>query len=397
MSRFDTIIVGGGAAGMVAGIALAERGQRVALFSSGRSSLSYFSGSFELFAEGLEGVERLATEGGCGHPYATIGTERIVRYTKQIKEIFATAGIPLRGEAERNMLRLTPLGVLKPAWLSPKEFATFESADNLASKRVCVVGIEGYLDFNPEFVAQSLRHRVVECECYTVRLSEQVRSGAVSPITTNAAQELAQRVSEVAGDSDLVLLPAIFDMYHREAFDIVQSIVGERVKLVPTASLSIVGASVQTALWERFVMLGGELFEGDRVVALDVECGVAKSIHTAAGATFEADNFVLATGSFFGGGVVGSHAKIYEPLADLDVTAAARREEWTSAKLFGAQPFEQFGVGVDGSLHPSKGGVTLRNLYAVGSILAGSDGVKEGSGGGVALCSALMAAELIAE
>ncbi len=397
MSRFDTIIVGGGVAGMVTGIALAERGQRVALFSSGRSSLSYFSGSFELFAEGLEGIERLATESGLTHPYATIGIERIVRYTKQIKEIFAAAGIPLRGEAESSMLRLTPIGVLKPAWLTLQEFATFESLDKLASQRVCVVGVEGYLDFNPEFVARTLRHRGVECACHSVRLSEQIRSGALVSMTPSVAQEFAQRVSEMAGDSDVVLLPAIFDMYHREAYDVVQNVVGKRVRLVPTASLSLVGASVQMALRERFVTLGGALFENERVEVVDVECSAAKSLHTATGATFEADNFVLATGSFFGGGVVGSTARIYEPLADLDVVAAERREEWTSAKLFGAQPFEQFGVGVDGSLHPSKGGVTLRNLYAVGSILAGSDGVKEGSGGGVALCSALMAAELIAE
>ena len=51
----------------------------------------------------------------------------------------------------------------------------------------------------------------------------------------------------------------------------------------------------------------------------------------------------------------------------------------------------------DDELHPSKQGASLRNLYAVGAILAGADGVSEGSGGGIALCSALLAAEMIAK
>ena len=396
MSKYDTIVIGGGVAGLVAGIALLERGQRAALCASGRSCLNYFSGSFDLYADGLEGVERLLAQGEEIHPYAKVGTERIVRYTQRIKDIFASAGVPLQGSAEKREYRLTPLGVLKPSWLTLQGFAAFEQLENLACKSVAIVGIEGYLDFNPEFVARPFRRRGIGCACHSVSLSDTKKS-ALCPIGRALAEELAGKIVAEVGDSDLVLLPAIFDMYNREAFDALVAIVGDRVRLVPTASASIAGESVQRALKCRFVALGGELFEGDRVVAVE-ECeGVVVEVRTVSGATLKADNFVLATGGFFGGGVVGSLERVYEPLVNLDVAAATNRADWTSEKLFSAQPFEKFGVVTDGELHPSKQGASLRNLYAVGALLAGADGVSEGSGGGIALCSALLAAEMIAK
>lgn len=394
MSRYDTIVVGGGAAGLVAGIALLERGQRVALCSSGRSCLNYFSGSFDLYAEGLEGIERLLLQEGSMHPYAKVGAERIVRYSQRIKDIFASAGVPLRGSAEKNEYRLTPLGVFKPSWLTLEGFVTFEELETLACESVCVVGVDGYLDFNPEFVARGFRRRGIKCACHSVSLSD-VRKSALCPIGKALAEELARAIVAEVGDGDLVLLPAIFDMYNREAYDALVGVVGKRVGLVPTASASLAGESVQRALKGRFVALGGELFENERVVAVDVAEDVATSIYTSSGATLGADNFVFATGGFFGGGIVGSPERVYEQLANLDVVAAANRVDWTSEKLFSAQPFEKFGVVADDGLHPSKEGVVIRNLYAVGALLAGADGVGEGSGGGIALCSALLAVEEI--
>ena len=46
--RMDTIIMGGGLSGLICGIALAKRGQRVTIVAGGQSTLMFNGGSMEL-------------------------------------------------------------------------------------------------------------------------------------------------------------------------------------------------------------------------------------------------------------------------------------------------------------------------------------------------------------
>ena len=82
--KFDSVIVGGGLAGLVCGIRLARAGRRCAIVSSGQSALHFSSGSFDLLnalpdgtavtnpAEAVAETIRQAPD----HPYAKIGAER---------------------------------------------------------------------------------------------------------------------------------------------------------------------------------------------------------------------------------------------------------------------------------------------------------------------------------
>ena len=82
--KFDSVIIGGGLAGLVCGIRLSKAGRRCAIISSGQSALHFSSGSFDLLgalpdgtpvaapAESVAETIRQAPE----HPYARIGAER---------------------------------------------------------------------------------------------------------------------------------------------------------------------------------------------------------------------------------------------------------------------------------------------------------------------------------
>ena len=54
-----------------------------------------------------------------------------------------------------------------------------------------------------------------------------------------------------------------------------------------------------------------------------------------------------------------------------------------------------FGVSVDAAFHPLRSGKPVANLYAIGSVVGGYDALKEGSGAGVALLTALYVANMI--
>ncbi len=404
--RYDTIIIGGGLAGLVSGIALARGGSRVAIISSGKSALHFFSGSFELLGEGVDGVASLAEKNPL-HPYNKIGVQRIQRYTTLTKDIFARAGMPLVGDVEDNHLRLTPLGALKPAWLTLDEYVTFDRGETSPWKSVAIVSIEGYLDFYPEFIARGLEQMGVECHTRSISLAEfnHLRRSATEMRAVNlsrvlkgdALREFAHKVREVLDGEELVLLPAIFGLGEEEGLQIVEEIVGCRVKVAATVSASASGVKMQKRLTEEFQSLGGVYIGGDRVVGCTIDGGGVVSLTTAnhEDVEFVADNYILATGSFFGRGIVASPEEVYEPIMGLDVLPRMARKEWYGEDILEAQPFQRFGVATDGELHPMIDGATIGNLYAVGSILAGADAVKEGCGAGVVITTALMAAESI--
>lgn len=404
--RYDTIIIGGGLAGLLSGISLARSGSRVAIISSGKSALHFCSGSLELWGEGMDGVASLV-ESNPLHPYCKVGIENIARYAEQTKEIFARAGISLVGDGKKNHLRLTPLGALKPAWLTMDEYITFEQGAAANYKSVAIVSIEGYLDFYPEFIARGLEQMGMECHTREISLAEfnRLRQSATEMRAVNLSRTLkgvvldgfARKVRDIVQEEDLVLLPAIFGLGDEKGLQRVQEIVGREVKVAPTVSASASGVRMQKRLTEEYQSLGGVFIGGDRVVKCNMASGRIVSLNTAnhEEEEFAADNYILATGSFFGRGIVASPEEVYEPIMGLDVVPQLPREEWCRADILAAQPFQRFGVATDEELHPMIEGVVVENLYAVGSILAGADPVKEGCGAGVVVTTALMAAEKI--
>lgn len=130
--KFDTLIIGGGLAGLTCGIRLQKNGVKCAIVSTGQSALHFSSGSFDLLNELADGTKvdnpvAAADKVSANHPYAKLG-DNFAYYVREAKQQFLDCGIEVNGDAEHNHLRITPMGTLKPTWLTFSDFTPLSSA-----------------------------------------------------------------------------------------------------------------------------------------------------------------------------------------------------------------------------------------------------------------------------
>lgn len=400
--KFDTIIIGGGLCGLTAGIALSRQGRKCMIVSAGQSALHFFSGSFELYngEHPLEKIEALTET----HPYSKIGKENVACLAAEVKGFFADAGIKLKGETETNHSRVTPLGAVKDAWLTLEEYVTLPRA----AKKIALVNLEGYLDFQTSFVARLLDISGLECQLSTVSLSEleslrknptEMRATHIAKALSGEAMDvLAEKLNTISDEVDEIWMPAVVGLDSDRDVESLRSKVNKPLYFIATLPPSTPGIRVQLLLKKYFQSLGGTYLLGDSVTGGEFKDGRLLSVSTAnhGEAAFTADSYVLATGSFFSRGLEATQDKVIEKTFGLDVDYVEDRAGWYEENVFTAQPYMNFGVRTDKELHPYKDGIRVENIWAAGSVLSGCNAVKEGCGAGVALLSALRVSELIA-
>lgn len=410
--KFDTVIIGGGLSGLISAIECARAGRKTAIVSAGQSALHFWSGSFELLGNvgektiidnPLDMVESLPEN----HPYRKIGAERLRKLLSRVPEILKEAGLKSCGSLDRNHLRLTPLGFMKPAWLTLGDYVAVDAGKPLPWKKVAIVNIYSYLDFYPRFLAHGLEKRGVECSMAAVNIPEldvlrksttEMRATNMSRFFTDeAVDHLAAEVNKVVKDADAVIMPAVLGIYSDAPVERFRKGVNVPVWFVPTTPASVPGVRCQLSLRDLFIRLGGEFLPGDTVRKGEFEGGRLKRIFTVnlGDMPLEADNFVISTGSFFGHGLIADIERIYEPVFGLDLNVKGGRTEWYEKDFYASQPYMTYGVVTDDKFHPYKNGEVIENLYATGALLAGFNALKEGSGAGITLATALHAASCI--
>ena len=406
--NFDTIIIGGGLSGLVAGISLQKRGQKTLVISSGQSALHFFSGSFEFCNGGTlhsESLKRLPPE----HPYSRLGAERVLELEEKVTDFFAGAGIALNGTSGRNHYRITPLGVLKPAWLTLDGYATVPEDGKLPWKTITIANLEGFMDFQPEFIASGLSGLGAECQIRSISLPEldrlrnnpsEMRSANIArALTGNVIGTLARRLSEQAEGSDIILMPAVLGLEDPRASRSLQVRTDVPVRFIATMPPSVPGIRTQMMLKSYYTKTGGTYFLGDSVSGGDFANGRLTGIRSVnhSDKLFRADNFILASGNLFSRGLMTTSGGVFEPVFDLDTDCEQDRTVWASRNFFEAQPYMKFGVACDRKFRASRNGETVENLWVCGAALPGSNAIKEGCGAGVSIITAMDVASQIAE
>ena len=411
--KFDDIIIGGRLSGLTAAISLAQAGHDVAVVSAGQSTLHFSGGSLDLLGCDTNGnavespLEAIAAVSD-SHPYKKVN--EIEAKTLNAKQLLSEAGITTTGNASANHWRVTPIGAIKPTWLSVDGMATVPSSQAMPWKRVALVNIINYLDFPTKFLAAGLRAKGVEVEVkpITVPALEQLRKSPSEMRSTNIAktiernglvEEVATAINNATGNNyDMVLLPAVLGIDSSATSDKLLKLISCPAGYVATLPPSIAGVRMQTLLRKRFTALGGTFFTGDQVVEGIFDGNTLKGLRTAKldGTTLEASHFILATGSFMSRGLVADYNHVYEHALGVDVEdRSLNRKSWAVVDINSNQPYMEIGVKTDDQLRCMKNGETITNLYATGAILSGHNSIKSLDAAGVDMLTALQAANNI--
>ena len=371
--RFDTVIIGGGLAGLTAGISLQEAGRKVAIVSSGQNAMHFFSGNFE-----------------------DAGPVR-----ERIAALFAAAGVRTNAI---DGLQLMPMGKFKNVSLTLEDVTVFP--DEHIAEKALIVNFTGFHDFYGTFIAETLEKLGISCRIRFVRLPEMehLRTSPSEMRSVNIARMMDEHWEKVVADirvlhkdEDLILLPQVFGLKDAAVLDKIRTALPARVAFIGTMPPSVPGIRTQMLLKRRFEVLGGTFLMGDEVTSAALHEGIVSSITTRNLDTVRlfADHFILASGGFFSKGLASTPSQVYEPLFGLDIDFADDRNDWYDADFFASQPYMDFGVKTDAELHPLKDGEPVKNLYAIGSVLGNTRREDFGTAAGLAIRTAFAAADII--
>lgn len=420
--KYDCIIIGAGIAGLTCGIRCAEAGLNCAIISGGMSALHFASGSIDLLGrfpedsivkspfDQLPDFITAHTE----HPYAKTGKtvihNSLVYFADQLKR----QSITLCRNDRQNHFHLTTYGTLTPTYLSQQSvYSPDLDKAFFSSREMALISFEGFRDFHIPLIQANLPKQSLfqkrPVKTGIIELSSLITSGKnphefrsidISRMfeTENMLQVIADRMKGIAGNADLIGVPACIGfIQHNAVYQQLLEMTGKPVYEIPTLPPSILGMRLDHALKSRFSELGGVLISGDKVIDGQKENGRLSAVITRnhKANPLEADYFVLASGSFFSGGLISESTGMYEPILNLLLEYKKERKTWAGNLFFQPEShaFLGFGVKTTPHLNPfDQTGRVIENLYCAGAILAGYNPIREGSGGGVAISSGYHAA-----
>lgn len=410
----DAVVIGAGLAGLAAALRLARGGAAVTLVTKGIGGLQLSQGTVDLLGYSDSGRidaplaalgEHLASRPG--HPYSHFTPEFIAESANWLKDILGPE--LLVGDPASNVLIPTSVGALRPTSLYQPSMAAGIPAPGAS---YVIVGLKRLKDFYPKLIAENLsRQNGPDGAPIRVRsliVDVEIRPREVDTTGTNHAraldepavrERLAQAIAPHLREGEVVGLPAVLGLNDAAAWKDIASRLGHEVFEIPMQPPSIPGMRLNQAL-TALVKKEARFILGSAVTGIDVEDGAVKAVRisTAGRETrIETKSLVLAGGGFESGALdMDSYGRVTDSILSLPVLGAEGQllhgDFWGSE-----QPVFLAGLDVDDEMRPLGADKTpvYSNVHAAGGNLAGATRWREKSGEGIALASALRAADQI--
>lgn len=413
----DAVVIGAGLAGLAATIRLARAGLDVTLVTKGIGGLQLGQGTIDVLGyapdrveDPLAGVDAVAAAHP-EHPYAHFTGAQVGGAVAWLADLLGEDA--LVGDASRNVVLPTAIGALRPTTLVPPSMIAGRPG---GGRTFAVVGLRRLKDFHPRLVADNLARQQAPdgtpIRARALWVDLEVRPGEVDTSGVNharaldhpeARERLVRAIRPLLHEGETVLLPAVLGLKDPHAWREVAEGLGHDVAEVPLPPPSVPGMRLNEALTARIKSTpGARLVLGSKVRGVDVDHSTGAitsvTVGTAGHATVvPTASVVLAAGGFESGALaMDSWGRVTDTVLGLPLRGT--EGQLVHGDYWGAdQPLFLAGVAVDDDMRPldEEGGVVHPNLRAAGGVLAGSTRWREKSGDGIALASALRAADSI--
>lgn len=413
MKHYDVIVIGMGLAGLAAAKTAAEGGKSVLLVGKGVGRAHTYTGCIDLLGyypsqssvplvDPFDSIGQLIEEMPT-HPYARVGVPDIRRALASFLGLFDGQDYTYFSQGKKNIITLTPAGCTRTTYLLPSTMAWGGIEDE---RDVLIVGFDGLKDFYSTYVAHNLNSLGKEGRLPFKARSMSLPMSAFSARKTSSPPVLARffeeegvrdRIAEAVRaelkGEERVAFPAVLGVERPgEVRRELEEKLGTTVFEIPTLPPSVPGYRLFQAFKQDLQRKGVTVIMGFAVTEALIRDGTCSGVTVTCPPlqrAYSAEIFILATGSFFGGGLEAKGDRAVEPIFGLPVHQPASRDTWFGDRFFSddPHPIAEFGILVDERLNPidEEGRAVVRNLHVAGSVLSGSDPLREKSGGGIAL------------
>ena len=344
------------------------------------------------------------------HPYAYVGLDLLTKALKSFITLSEEAGYPYYGSLNSNFSLPTALGTLRPTCLAPMTMIAGESS---LSTPMLIAGFSQFHDFFPSLIADNLNAQGILARDINLDLKSLRNSKLVSGIMLarlfddpEFRQEVIDMVKPKLGNVGRVGFPAVLGLNQSpQAIRHLESSLGVPVFEIPGLPPSIPGIRLSNMLVSAIQSHHGMVYTGMAVSAADVDNGTIASVLSDAAArqiSHPAKTFVIATGGTLGGGIVTSeNGYAHDSVFSLPINLNHQRSQWFQDEFISTEvhPIHSAGLYVNSDCRPvdEANQIIFPNLFAVGDVIGGCDGIHERSLEGIALATGYKVGEDLAK
>lgn len=388
VTQHDVIIIGAGVAGLTAGTLLAERGFDVALVAKGEPTACLSTGCVDICSldhEPLHGISHLPEE----HPYHLVARGVIREALTRFQNIMKEMNLPYVGSLENNRLVLSALGTYKTTCLTP---VTMASAPQNDDDDLHIITFTGLKDFYPSYIIA--RRKNSSFSTYNAGVSTTMGLAANFE-NADFLDSFILWLEKTKIREDKIALPAVLGLESAAAITkMIEERLGKKVFEIPTIPPSMPGRRLFNSLKDYFRKKGGTIYWSWPVSGAEKIKNVIEAVITPSEGrpnSLNAKAFILASGSFVGGGLHARRDAIVENIFGLPVFIPGKRDDWFDSDYFSLNhAIGKAGIIADSSFRPKD--APWENIFVCGGILAHTDVLKNGCGHGLALATGHAAA-----